>query len=158
MGAASSLISHHGSSRFADIRNKRTIIGNFADNIWHEFWHENSGSKLEILPLSKYNSIRCTKRAINSAVECHLHTVEVVGSNPISPTKPMIHTFSYTQETLLTAGFLAFQLTTDNYKYALLPIQYCIIICKDTPYGHSIFIRWRGYYPPLLKFIISVEH
>ena len=47
----------------------------------------NSGTKLEILPLSKYNSIRCTKRAINSAVECHLHTVEVVGSNPISPTK-----------------------------------------------------------------------
>ena len=26
------------------------------------------------------------QRAINSAVECHLHTVEVVGSNPISPT------------------------------------------------------------------------
>lgn len=24
--------------------------------------------------------------AINSVVECHLHTVEVVGSNPISPT------------------------------------------------------------------------
>lgn len=27
--------------------------------------------------------------AINSAVECHLHTVEVSGSNPLSPTIPM---------------------------------------------------------------------
>lgn len=44
---------------------------------------------LEILALNKYNSIRQLKRAINSAVECHLHTVEVVGSNPISPTKPI---------------------------------------------------------------------
>ena len=26
------------------------------------------------------------KRAINSGVECHLHTVEVTGSNPVSPT------------------------------------------------------------------------
>ena len=42
--------------------------------------------ELEILSHSKYNSIRCRQRAINSAVECHLHTVEVVGSNPISPT------------------------------------------------------------------------
>jgi hypothetical protein len=25
--------------------------------------------------------------ALNSAVECHLHTVEVIGSNPIAPTK-----------------------------------------------------------------------
>ena len=25
-------------------------------------------------------------RALNSAVECHLHTVEVIGSNPIAPT------------------------------------------------------------------------
>jgi hypothetical protein len=24
--------------------------------------------------------------ALNSAVECHLHTVEVIGSNPIAPT------------------------------------------------------------------------
>ena len=24
--------------------------------------------------------------ALNSAVECHLHTVEVIGSNPIVPT------------------------------------------------------------------------
>jgi hypothetical protein len=27
-----------------------------------------------------------TLRALNSAVECHLHTVEVIGSNPIAPT------------------------------------------------------------------------
>jgi hypothetical protein len=27
-----------------------------------------------------------TARAINSAVECYLHTVEVTGSNPVSPT------------------------------------------------------------------------
>jgi hypothetical protein len=26
------------------------------------------------------------QRALNSAVECHLHTVEVVGSNPTAPT------------------------------------------------------------------------
>jgi hypothetical protein len=26
------------------------------------------------------------RRALNSAVECHLHTVEVIGSNPIAPT------------------------------------------------------------------------
>ncbi len=29
-----------------------------------------------------------TRRAHNSAVECHLHTVEVVGSNPAVPTIP----------------------------------------------------------------------
>jgi hypothetical protein len=27
-----------------------------------------------------------TPRALNSAVECHLHTVEVIGSNPVAPT------------------------------------------------------------------------
>lgn len=27
-----------------------------------------------------------TPRAINSVGECHLHTVEVTGSNPVSPT------------------------------------------------------------------------
>ena len=29
-----------------------------------------------------------TQWALNSAVECHLHTVEVIGSNPIAPTIP----------------------------------------------------------------------
>ena len=29
-----------------------------------------------------------SSRAHNSAVECHLHTVEVVGSNPAAPTIP----------------------------------------------------------------------
>src|SRR5258708_2691247 len=28
----------------------------------------------------------CPLRALNSAVECHLHTVEVAGSNPAAPT------------------------------------------------------------------------
>ncbi len=30
-----------------------------------------------------------TPRAINSAGECYLHTVEVTGSNPVSPTDKM---------------------------------------------------------------------
>ena len=34
------------------------------------------GAVCAILPL----------RALNSAVECHLHTVEVAGSNPAAPT------------------------------------------------------------------------
>jgi hypothetical protein len=34
-----------------------------------------------------YNGELTAKRwALNSAVECHLHTVEVIGSNPIAPT------------------------------------------------------------------------
>jgi hypothetical protein len=35
------------------------------------------------------NNCNCLNRkhwALNSAVECHLHTVEVIGSNPIAPT------------------------------------------------------------------------
>ena len=32
--------------------------------------------------------VGCLPRALNSAVECHLHTVEVIGSNPIAPTTP----------------------------------------------------------------------
>jgi hypothetical protein len=35
-----------------------------------------------------YNDeLTAAKWALNSAVECHLHTVEVIGSNPIAPTK-----------------------------------------------------------------------
>ena len=30
--------------------------------------------------------LRHAPRALNSAVECHLHTVEVAGSNPAAPT------------------------------------------------------------------------
>jgi hypothetical protein len=30
--------------------------------------------------------LRVVPRALNSAVECHLHTVEVAGSNPAAPT------------------------------------------------------------------------
>ena len=34
-----------------------------------------------------YNDeLTALKWALNSAVECHLHTVEVIGSNPIAPT------------------------------------------------------------------------
>ena len=36
------------------------------------------------------NCLNVKKRALNSAVECHLHTVEVVGSNPTAPTKKSI--------------------------------------------------------------------
>ena len=32
------------------------------------------------------NRLRLGMWALNSAVECHLHTVEVIGSNPIAPT------------------------------------------------------------------------
>jgi hypothetical protein len=35
-------------------------------------------------PLPRFVDSEC--RALNSAVECHLHTVEVVGSNPTAPT------------------------------------------------------------------------
>ena len=36
-----------------------------------------------------YNDeLTAKKWALNSAVECHLHTVEVIGSNPIAPTIP----------------------------------------------------------------------
>ena len=36
---------------------------------------------------SDVDRIKTLYRAHNSAVECHLHTVEVVGSNPAVPTK-----------------------------------------------------------------------
>lgn len=40
--------------------------------------------------INKSQAIDAEKRngALNSAVECHLHTVEVIGSNPIAPTTP----------------------------------------------------------------------
>lgn len=34
-----------------------------------------------------YSIVTCNFGAINSEGECHLHTVEVTGSNPVSPTK-----------------------------------------------------------------------
>jgi hypothetical protein len=33
-----------------------------------------------------YDGFAAKQWALNSAVECHLHTVEVIGSNPIAPT------------------------------------------------------------------------
>jgi hypothetical protein len=35
---------------------------------------------------SRRNRRHPSQRALNSAVECHLHTVEVAGSNPAAPT------------------------------------------------------------------------
>ena len=79
VGSASCLIfSHRGISVWRQV-DQQSIMPFFGQKLLEE---------LEILSHSKYNSIRCRQRAINSAVECHLHTVEVVGSNPISPTKP----------------------------------------------------------------------
>ena len=39
-----------------------------------------------IRELVYYDELTTAQRALNSAVECHLHTVEVVGSNPTAPT------------------------------------------------------------------------
>ena len=36
--------------------------------------------------LACYDGFAANLWALNSAVECHLHTVEVIGSNPIAPT------------------------------------------------------------------------
>ena len=33
-----------------------------------------------------FATMQIPQRALNSAVECHLHTVEVTGSNPVAPT------------------------------------------------------------------------
>jgi hypothetical protein len=38
------------------------------------------------------NPLQCLFWALNSAVECHLHTVEVAGSNPAAPTISVIPT------------------------------------------------------------------
>ena len=42
------------------------------------------------------DGLTARKWALNSAVECHPHTVEVVGSNPTAPT---IHHFADAMET-----------------------------------------------------------
>src|ERR1017187_6318578 len=39
-------------------------------------------------------------RALNSAVECHLHTVEVAGSNPAAPTINPLHSRIHTMPVL----------------------------------------------------------
>jgi hypothetical protein len=48
-------------------------------------WRQNS-SKIVDWELVYNDELTATKWALNSAVECHLHTVEVIGSNPIAPT------------------------------------------------------------------------
>lgn len=44
-------------------------------------------------------------RAINSAGECHLHTVEVAGSIPASPIKKSCFLSGFRQKTLINKGF-----------------------------------------------------
>src|SRR5438045_1390339 len=45
--------------------------------------------KLSFGMLKRLRLILCpTFGALNSVVECHLHTVEVTGSNPVAPTIP----------------------------------------------------------------------
>ncbi len=75
-------------------------------NLWQSnpcgFWRSlpgpsgqaETGSAVDFFVLSN-RLLRATKgslilprRALNSAVECHLHTVEVTGSNPVAPTIP----------------------------------------------------------------------
>jgi hypothetical protein len=44
-------------------------------------------SEREVVRELVYNDeLTALQWALNSAVECHLHTVEVIGSNPIAPT------------------------------------------------------------------------
>ena len=45
-----------------------------------------SSSKIVDRELVYNDELTASKWALNSAVECHLHTVEVIGSNPIAPT------------------------------------------------------------------------
>ena len=49
-------------------------------------WTEILDSQLVNKDVCIINELTAPKWALNSAVECHLHTVEVIGSNPIAPT------------------------------------------------------------------------
>ena len=59
--------------------------------------------------------------ALNSAVECHLHTVEVRGSNPLAPTMPSTSTVKHCncrfenprKTAVLNRGFRALIMSTD---------------------------------------------
>ena len=50
-----------------------------------------------------YNIAADSGWALNSAVECHLHTVEVIGSNPIAPTSNRLVLLSAIRGFLLKA-------------------------------------------------------
>ena len=49
-------------------------------------------------------------RAVNSAVECHLHTVEATGSIPVSPTKLLSGNVRYHTKTRMLIGIAGFLL------------------------------------------------
>jgi Phage integrase family len=53
--------------------------------------------------------------ALNSAVECHLHTVEVIGSNPIAPTIPIFLRHSHLD---LAVTFFGFTLQPDATRWS----------------------------------------
>src|SRR3954464_3232848 len=54
--------------------------------------HNPARSRAQVYRVSNRPEVACYDRfaaikwALNSAVECHPHTVEVIGSNPIAPT------------------------------------------------------------------------
>ena len=50
-------------------------------------------------------------RAVNSAVECHLHTVEATGSIPVSPTKLLSGNVRYHPKTRVLIGIAGFLLS-----------------------------------------------
>ena len=59
-------------------------------------------SNLQDSPLARSFSRRI--RALNSAVECHLHTVEVAGSNPAAPTKTPLSSNVYKTSSLIPSA------------------------------------------------------
>src|SRR5580704_18393880 len=55
----------------------------------HPLWFGRNALLVLLYPTgcpSRRNLRHPSQRALNSAVECHLHTVEVAGSNPAAPT------------------------------------------------------------------------
>jgi hypothetical protein len=62
----------------------------FLPRSWREKWKcgcQRRFSEREVVQELVYNDeLAATQWALNSAVECHPHTVEVVGSNPTAPT------------------------------------------------------------------------
>jgi hypothetical protein len=76
-----------------------------------------------------YDEFAANQRALNSAVECHPHTVEVIGSNPIAPT------------TLQYCGNLAEGSRTAVCLFARAPVTYpgrFLRGCDSDSQGH-----WR---------------
>ena len=65
--------------------------------------------------------------AINSVVECHLHTVEVVGSNPISPTIVITGPLRFFEGSFFMQKIAVCRKRQNYHTYANKQI-YCIII------------------------------